>query len=435
LVSVIPPIASAIALGGLIVALGDFLVFPALYLAACLSCLVLAIRRGAFGAEGLFGVPWFLLAFAASLQLTPYQTAWTRETQWAVLIGPLVLILIATAGTRANRESLRGWVSETIAADRGIGAALLLLIVGAFGFVVKVKLLGAIPLFSKEIDVVRAGGHGLVPAWVTFLTDCLYLGAWIALWTAYRGQATTAQRRILNCIAAAGIGATALHGSRNSLLFAIAVPVLFLAMTRSSKAGSARLVVVVLIALLFMGTAFVYRTSQHRDDAFGQYFYSGALATNSTAGKLFYALYITGTYPFETLNREDRFFATSPRGHGAYSAIGYSGYLQGVVPKRSLYDVSRTLTRPFYFNVATYEGSLIADFGLVGVVLGSAALGFLVRRVRLRLLRAPSDFAVMLYAYALYLCAFLIYENLLFFYPFQPWDIAVLAVAVRWVRT
>jgi oligosaccharide repeat unit polymerase len=415
---------------------GDLDGFSGAYVGLFVAFCVLARAAGRVPVEGVFLAPWYALAFAARASLTSYQTPWSARTSWLVLVGPIFLWLgykLVTRGTSDPTRISSPGIDGIITASRTIVVSVILCIVGIAGLIAKARILGTLPALSSHIDELRsAGSH--IPAAVTFATNCSTLAFWIAATALLEARLSAAERNILAGIAAASLLSTAAHGSRNTVAFTIVVLIFFMALRGRIRLTGRAAILAAIIIVAGTTTVFIFRTSQDTENTFGRYFYSRGVA-QTTLGRAAMGEYISIAYPFETFNREVSYFADpSLRGHGRYTGYGYSALTGGLVHGRNLIDVSRELSKPFFFNVGTYLGTLFADFGVAGALVGSALFGGVLGALRRAWRRRPSLLSTWILAYALYIVAFFSYEDLLAFYPNEPWNIGILALALVAIR-
>jgi oligosaccharide repeat unit polymerase len=415
---------------------GGFDGFSVAYVCLFVGFCVLARAGGRVPVEGVFLAPWYALAFAARASLTSYQTTWSARTSWIVLVGPIFLWLgykLVTRGTVDPGQNAKPAIDGTIIASRAIVVSVILGMVGIAGLIAKARILGTLPALSPHIDELRsAGSH--IPAFVTFATNCSTLAFWVASTALLEARLSAAERNILTGIAATSLISTAAHGSRNTVAFTIVVLIFFTALRGRIRLTGRTAVLAAITIVVCTTVVFIFRTSQDTENAFGRYFYSRGVA-QTTLGRAVMGEYISVAYPFETFNREVGYFADpSRRGHGRYTGYGYSALTGGLVHGRSLIDVSRELSKPFFFNVGTYLGTLFADFGPAGALIGSALFGGILGALRRAWRRRPSLLATWALAYALYIVAFFSYEDLLAFYPNEPWNIGILALALLAIR-
>jgi oligosaccharide repeat unit polymerase len=415
---------------------GHFDGFSVAYACLFLGFCILARTSGRVPIEGVFLAPWYALAFAARASLTTYQTTWSVRTSLAVLVGPIFLWLGYKAFTRGTSDPAphaKLEINAIVSASRAIVVSIILGMVGIAGLIAKARILGTLPALSPHIDDLRSAGRH-IPALVTFATNCSSLAFWVASTALLEAKLSAAERSILTAIAATSLISTAAHGSRNTVAFTIVVLIFFMALRGRIRLTGRAAVLTAITIVACTTVVFIFRTSQDTENTFGRYFYSQGVA-QTTLGRAAMGEYISVTYPFETFNREVAYFSDpSRRGHGRYTGYGYSALTGGLVHGRDLVDVSRELSKPFFFNVGTYLGTLFADFGVAGVLVGSALFGSTLGALRRVWRRRPSLLATWTLAYALYIVAFFSYENLLAFYPNEPWNIGILSFALIAIR-
>ena len=410
--------------------------FSVAYVCLFVAFCVLARGAGRAPVEGVFLAPWYALALAARASLTSYQTPWSARTSWLVLVGPIILWLgykLVTRSTSDPAPNAKPEIDGIITASRAIVVSVILCMIGIVGLIAKARILGTLPALSPHIDDLRsAGSH--IPALVTFATNCSSLAFWVAATALLEARLSAAERNMLTGIAAASLISTAAHGSRNTVAFTIVVLIFFMALRGRIRLTGRAAILTAVIIVVATTVVFVFRTSQDTENTFGRYFYSRGVA-QTTLGRAAMGEYISVAYPFETFNREVEYFRDpARRGHGLYTGYGYSALTGGLLHGRNLIDVSRELSKPFFFNVGTYLGTLFADFGVAGALVGSALFGGVLGALRRVWRTRPSLLSTWILAYALYIVAFFSYENLLAFYPNEPWNIGVLALALLAIR-
>lgn len=382
---------------------------------------------------------WFAAVAVSQLKVLHFETPWTPDVTFLIFVCPILFALSAWAlGGGAIRPAV---LPDNFVLNgtrlRIIATALVLS--GALGLWLKSGLLGGIPLLSDSIDELRSAGGIKIPAYVTFLTNGFFLGSWFSLLNAVRSDCR--HRVFDSMIIAVGILGVSASASRNTLLMMLAVPVIFLYQTGYFKKMSRRTVlgIVAIILVMFSITSglFFFRTGQHSDSAFEKRFYSETVENTPTVLRPLLPVYLGVATPFETLNRLVGNGSAIGPGTGTFSMPGIPPQISPFGPKRDFYLVSSSLSRPYYFNVATYIGGFFADGGRVLALAASILLGGLFGSVWRSLLARASLLGCAATAYLAYVVGFLLYENLIGFYTLAVvWDLAVIcaALAVSSVR-
>jgi oligosaccharide repeat unit polymerase len=394
-----------------------------------------------------FGVVWFVLVALAQIRLTGLETPWPGGFRALVFAGGLVFIAAATlAGGTAPARGRISVRREDYSARRLVTAALVLSAGGIAGTAYKAHVLGGVPLLSGQADVLRSraiqGGEVAIPAWSTALTDGFFLALWctlVALWVV-RGTATRAQLAGLWALAAATLFGVALLASRNTVLFAIAVPlfaVYLMARPRHALGRAAWLGAAVGIVAFVVGGLFVARLAQ--TDPGSDNFLERELNRHPAAVKPLVPFYVNGVFPFEAARRA---YSGFPRPH-QYTLGGTSltSLPDAAFPEgKSRYSdaVAGLMADPsrpgLKWTVAGYQGRLYADAGAPGVLLGSALLGILFGAVYRRARAGPGFLAVAAIAFVAYYAAFMVYDNLLSFTVIAVFDLAMVGLLEQHAR-
>jgi oligosaccharide repeat unit polymerase len=221
-------------------------------------------------------------------------------------------------------------------------------------------------------------------------------------------------------------------GSRNSLLFAVAVPlvVAYLASGPLARRQALGLAAVALVLVAFASVVFAERISQRGG---GETFYELATEDKPVVVKPVMPAYIAGTYGFETFRRVHDAFP------GRYT-YGYGGYQLTSMPDKAFPDGKPPVGTVFgllswdgpgsaTWTVASYQGRAYADFGIAGVLLASMLLGVLFGGVYRLAREYPSVLTLVATGCAVYIAAFMVYDNLLSFSVAVVYDLTVVGVA------
>ncbi|HEX8066168.1 MAG TPA: hypothetical protein VF520_06545 [Thermoleophilaceae bacterium] len=393
-----------------------------------------------------FGVVWFGCVALAQLRLTENERPWP-DGYWAlVLAGGLVFVLAAVlAGGTAPARGAIVARREDYSPRRLVVAALVLSAGALAGLAYKADVLGGVPLLSGHADLLRSrayrGGEVAIPAWSTALTDGFFLAMWCtlaALWT-MRG-ATRARRAATWALAAGALFGVALLASRNSVLFALSVPLAAAYLltrlgTRTARAGWVGVGIAVFAAVV--GGLFVVRVSENPSPQ--ESFLEREVDRQPPALKLLVPFYVNAVYPLEA---EARLYSVVP---------DRRPYALGAASLLSLPDAAFPEGKPNFgltlaelmrerrgdglsWSVATYQGRLYGDGGWAMVLLGSAllglGLGMLYRWARARSGLVP----VAVVGFVAYYAAYMTYDNLLSFTVIAVYDLAAIAAIDLYVR-
>jgi oligosaccharide repeat unit polymerase len=394
-------------------------------------------RRDYVAPHILLPIIWFAAVAIAQIKVLDFETAWGPTMLTVVFAAPLAFSATAWLGNRGVIRPAR-LPLQRLDTRRLIIAACVLFVLGVVGTIMKTRLLGQIPILSDEIDANRSAGGIKIPFYVTFLTNCFTFGAWMMMLRAaelrQRGRSMLPSLLlVLVCLAGVSLGA-----SRNLLLIALGVPVIFaytVGWTRHIRGK--RLAGVALALVLFMAVSsglFFVRTGQHKESRFETYFYGTVVNNTAKPLRPLLPVYIGLATPLETLNRVTKTFPSPTLDTGVYSVPGVPPQLTAVLgPRANFYAVTGDLSAPYYFNVATFAGPLFADGQLLLVVIGALILGGAFGLSRAWLLTRPSYATLAVASYIAYVAAFLFYENLAGFYTLSVfWDMGVIAVALRY---
>ena len=375
---------------------------------------------------------WFAAVSISQMKILNFEESWSDTTTAIVFGAPLIFggsSWLAAGHARRPRSSPIVGISAT----RLRAAAYSCLLIGFVGISVKAQLLGGLPLLADNIDELRSAGGIRIPAYVTFMTDCFFLGSWFAGLAVLYGRG---DGRLFDLvIALVGVGGVALSASRNTLLLTLLVPLIFLYQSRQIRMSSARqriigLVFVALIVTVVSGMFFL-RTGQHANSTFERQFYSQTVARTPAILQPLLPIYVGVAAPFETLSRVVDTPVIFPEGEGTYSMPGIPPQVSPFGIKRDFYEATGQLSSPYYFNVATYLGGFIGDGGLRLAAIASALLGLMYGLLWRTLLRRATLVALCLTAYLAYTVGFMLYENLVGFYTLSiVWDLVVITGVV-----
>jgi oligosaccharide repeat unit polymerase len=412
--------------------------------AAVAGTAVYAGRRDLTHPAVSFAAIWFGFAALAQLRLTGFENRWSTTLTLLVLGGGAVFALAAVFA--AGAEPVRG----NIAIDRArylpkrlLLVAAVLIAGGIAGWIWKSAILNGLPLFSGQLDVVRARAYGesgqvAVPAWASFLTAGLQLGFWCIVAVLWLERPASRGRRLgLGGVALVALAGTFTGGSRNELLFALVVPLAaaYLMTPRLPRRLILAAAGAAVLAFAIASAVFVLRENERTG---GRGFVEREMSNQPPPLRPLLPIYIAGVYPFET---EDRLIEAFPDRY----AYGKGANSLRSLPDRlfpagkpdyhgALGDLTWSKPGGPYWTVATYQGRAYADFGAAGVLLTSALLGLLLGSLY-RLCRGGTRFlALAATAYAAYYSGFMVYDNLLSFTPIAVYDLAVISAVESWAR-
>ncbi|HEX2085214.1 MAG TPA: O-antigen polymerase [Solirubrobacteraceae bacterium] len=409
--------------------------------AAVCAALLYAGRRDLTHPAVAFGAVWFLFVAAAQLELTGYQHEWSATFAVVAIAGGLAFV--AGAGVAAGTGRLRGGPPrlDAIQPRSLVLVAVLLLLGGVAGLAWKASILGGVPLFSGDVDVVRSRAYGFdggsrVPAPSTFLTNGFHIAAWCALLaTALRWRDWSRLQRAaaLAFTAVCVVGAFA-GGSRNSLLFALAVPIVvaYLCSGRMPRRHAMALGGVVLVLVATASFVFAARISQRGGS--GETFYARIIDEQPTALRPLMPVYIAGTYGLETYRRAfdafpQRFSYTA--GGSELTSMPDAAFPKGKPRVGGLFGaLSWDGPGAPTWTVASYQGRAYADFGPAGALLVSLLFGLLLGAVYRIARERRTLWALVAAAFSVYVAAFMVYDNLLSFSVAVVYDLTVVAVAL-----
>jgi oligosaccharide repeat unit polymerase len=373
---------------------------------------------------------WFLAVAVAQLPVIDYRSPWSTDMVILAFGAPLAF---AVASWAAAGDLPKPTVAPRPQPNYGrLGpAGAVLLAAGMVGVTVKAALLGGVPILSPNIDELRSAGGVAVPFYVSYLVVCSTFSTWVWSWR-------WAQRRQLHDAALAlwSLALVASGGSRNVLLVAVVVPLVYMYLSGLFAAiGWRRIAVVGAVLLAIASGLFFLRLGQQRDSQFGSYVYSSVVERSPTVLRPLLPVYIGLATPLETLNRVTAYRRPNDGSDpGQYSVPGVPPVLNPFGARRDFYALTGALSQPYYFNVATFVGPLYADGGLALALVLAAVVGFLAGALFRVLYRSGTVASVALAAYGTYVVTFLFYENLLTFYTLQvPWDALVIWATLRYV--
>lgn len=385
-----------------------------------------------------FGVPWFAAVALAQLSLTDFSEPWDLRFSAVALGGGLAFVVAAilAAGTRGARGAIKPPVPGDYDSRRMLVAAVVLLLGGVVGWWLASRTLGGVPLFSGDIDAVRSRAYGesevAIPSYVTFLTDGCYLGGWALLaFAAMRWRSLSRGARALTLlgVGAAGVGALA-GGSRNVLLFAVAVPLLVVyAATNPLPRRLARSLVAVGICMAVVFSAFFLIRTNANVATSG--YLANELEKHPRVLRPLLPVYVAATYPLEAERRllgalPDRFEHTG--GSATLASFPDAFFPDGKAAYGpQLGALTNTDENGLYWTVATYQGRTLSDFGSTAIFPFSILLG-LAFGLAYRACRAGRGFLPLAgVAVLAYYSAFMTYDNLLSFSVIAVYDLTVVA--------
>lgn len=403
---------------------------------ATVGVVVAVGRRDLTRPEVLLPAIWFTGVALAQLRLLAgYETPWS-DTMIIVAFGaPAAFAAGSLLAGRAIARPLKPLGPTRLASQRLRFVAMVLFVVGVIGLTVKAQRTGGIALFSNEIDSLRSAGGIHVPAWMTMMTDCLFLGFWTIL-LAFPRHRSSAERAFDSTLGLLCIAGVSLSASRNTLMIAITVPLVFMYLSRDGSHTPSRrfigLAAVGLIIGLVTSGLFFVRTGQHRASRFESNFYTYVVPQTPEVARPLLPVYISLSAPLETLNRTIR-HSKAAAGNVRYSAPGIPPQISPFGVRGDFYRFSGAISRPYYFNVATYAGPIYLDGRLPLVLAMSLVFGLASGGVRRWALVTPTVLRLAILAYVTYLIAFLVYENILSVFTLSVvFDLMMISIVVRW---
>jgi oligosaccharide repeat unit polymerase len=369
--------------------------------------------------EFLLPAIWYsAVTLAQTHLLAGYQTPWSAHMVLTAFFAPLVFAAGSLVGGGGATRPTSRMPLAGLSAGRLRAAGAFLLLVGFAGLALKAQRTGGVALFADEIDSLRSAGGIKIPAWLTMMTDCLFLSTWTFLIAG--GSRSRGAARVMDfSLAAVGLAGVAFGASRNTLLITLLVPAIFAYLAGAARGISRRgliwsLVLVTSVTLVASGLFYV-RTGQHKQGSFETAFYSYVVPKTPVVLRPLLPLYIGLTAPLETLNR------TTIHSDSAISGVSY--FFPGIPPRITpfgprgdFYAFTAAASRPYYFNVATFVGAAYLDGAVPMALLIALIMGLAFGVARRFLLRSPTPASLAIVAYLTYLVAFLIYENLFTFY-------------------
>jgi oligosaccharide repeat unit polymerase len=389
-----------------------------------------------------FGTVWFGLIAVAQLRLTQIETAWS--TGFTLLAFAGGLLFMAAAVVAGGTDAARGRIAlarESYQPKRLVTAALVLFVGALAGTAYKADVLGGVPLLSGRADELRArayqGGEAALPTWSTALTDGFFLALWCclaALWV-LRGRTSRRKQAALALLAVAALVGVGLFASRNTVMLALAVPLVaayLVARPGSRMAGVQGFAVATGIVVLVVGGLYAARLSQANPGR--DTFLERESARQPITVRPVLPLYVNGVYPFEAASRVYR--AVPEPNPYTLGAASLTSLPDAAFPDGGKPQIGSTMgrlmeskvTEGFGWTVGTYQARLLFDAGWAGVLLGSLLLGLgfgaLYRWARPRSGFLPAA----LVGFLAYYAAFMAYDNQLSFSLIAVYDLAIVAL-------
>lgn len=384
-----------------------------------------------------FGAVWFAWVAISQIHLTEVEGPWSLDFAAIVFGGAFVLVAAAVAAGGTAR--VRGTIRPRRPDIRALLLAAMVLALGAVaGLAWESHVLGGIPLFSRNTDVLRGRaytpGHH-VPGAAVFLMNGFHLAFWILLVTLaliWRGWSWRRRLPLAAFTAVAFVGAIA-GGSRNALLFTVLVPLVGAYALRGRRFGNRARAAIVLAAVLlvaFLGAVSLYRTSQPSSGLHP--FLERSTAHRSSAYRAAFLVYIAGALTFES---EHRLVANVPRwfpydsGVSSLEVLPDRMFPNGKPSFSSVVAAGiRNKAPDVDWTVATYQGRPFYDFGVGGVLIASLVTG-LILGAAYRLARRRSWYlAAVAVAIAVYYGGFMFYVNELSLDRTWAYDLVVVAL-------
>lgn len=439
-----PVVLSALALiAGLIAGLGSTQIAPTREATIAVFAIGFAVGFGLLGRHDLtrphvaMPLVWYSAVAVSQMKLLrTYETDWSTETVGVVFSAPIAFALGSYLVCNDAVRPVRAAGLGTLRESRLRTCAAVLLVLGAVGVAWKTSLTGGIPLLADQIDSLRSAGGIRIPAYVTFLTDCLYLSAWLwmlLVWLRHKSGRSILFDVAMVVVALAGVATAA---SRNTLLLTLTVPLIFAYLAGAFRTlrpmKAAAVTALAVLALLVASGLFYVRTGQHAEASFESYFYSSIVADAAPVARPMLPLYVGLATPLETLNRVIAHFPSNDvLDDGVFSVPGIPAQLNPLGEPGDFYELTGALSSPYYFNVATYTGAPYADGGALLVLLASLGLGLGFGAARRYCFIRVDARSFALAAYLTYVAIFLFYENLLAFYTLSVvWDALLIAAVM-----
>jgi len=379
-----------------------------------------------------FPLLWIAGVLLAQIDLTSVERGWSAFAFVVVATVPIVFVLGARfgrflAGEIVDRlrdvEPGSVWADDESFARRRVRRVLLACIVIGYAEMAHQFIgVGAIPLFSANIDAVRIaqpGGPTVV------LTDLLTIATIAALLLPKRLAARAAiPELMIVALATAGFLAA---GGRGPAVTGIAVGI-FARIFVWGPPPKRVLFACAVLAFIAIEAAFFVRTSQHQTAPFEAEIYSSVLPQTPLVLQWYIPLHVGLTYNFDVLVRlVDVIPSEHAFGYGAYSLAGFDLVVPGT---RSLEDLAATITSPFVTSTAA--GPYWSDFGLPGIVVGMGLFGALSVLCYDVARRRPTFITAAIGGYAVFICLFGVYANLYTSHPDWP-IVAFGLVGVGWL--
>lgn len=379
-----------------------------------------------------FPVLWIAGALLAQINLVSIERDWSAFAFVVVATVPVVFVVGARfgrflAGELVDRlrdaEPGSVWASDKSFARRRVRRVLLACIVIGYAEMAHQFIgVGAIPLFSANIDAVRIaqpGGPTVV------LTDLLTIATIAALLLPERLAARAAiPELMIVALATAGFLAA---GGRGPAITGIAVGI-FARIFIWGPPPKRLLFGCGALAFIAIEAAFFVRTAQHQTAPFEAEIYSSVLPQTPLVLQWYIPLHVGLTYNFDVLARlVDVIPSEHAFGFGAYSLAGFDLVVPGT---RSLEDLAATITSPFVTSTAA--GPYWSDFGLPGVVVGMGLFGAVSALCYYVARRRSTFITAAIGGYAVFICVFGIYANLYTSHPDWP-IVAFGLVSVGWL--
>jgi oligosaccharide repeat unit polymerase len=397
----------------------------------------LFILKDFFSPILLFTGFWFLSAILSSLQLTTHQRPWPSSLWLHVLLGGSafvfggVIAYAPSANVRLTKwRQIRTNVRERWAYRRVVLITAVITSVSVVFLAYEYWGVGSIPLLSPNVEFVRfeaiRGGYVDALALSSRLSIMILAAYYFAL------PRFSWKRHGLGLIAMIISFALLLTTARRG---AVVFPALIILICYyylrgiSFRTVSLGLVALVIFVALFAHFRF-YRT-------FGESYIDSLNAWQPDFLPWLAPGYLTIAYNYEVYrDLTETIPSSAPFQYGKFTLYPWYGFWPGHQEnmgefQNRIWNIDAGLSGGALRNsVPTYLGTLYVDFGVIGVILGSIAMGIMSVMAYIHMRRRPSSFSVLIYGYVVYMLILSLFVNPLG-YILNYWDILILVVADR----
>jgi len=365
--------------------------------------LLTSINRTPLSPLVAFPVLWVLGALLSQIHLLNVQTNWSWQMFAVAASVPLAFVaggLIGSGAGYLTRVNLRGYFKR-LSEDRARLLLATCLMIGFAELVHQFVKIGGVPLISPDGNTIRFLQGGPTVVLVNFLTIAGLIGF-------VRPERLLSRDSFFDlCVFLVAMGGFLLQAGRGSLALMIVVGVaarwLYWGRPRFSFLISAGIAVLAVISIVFY-----LRARQMSYLAFEDELFASVMPKIPVPLLPLLPVYVAVTTNFYALQGiVGSFPDIYPYAGGSYSAIGLDLFLPGAA---NIQDFSASVTPPRV--TATIAGSLWADAGIMGVILGLIASGALSVFVFVRARITGSLGWCLAAAYLLYVTIFGLYTNL-----------------------